>query len=82
MTVEAQFVALLLHDDTAQDFDSRRTSHHNTLHTNARLDLENFEWVYLGNRLSDLAEILTQGSWLKVAFRYVPPHEFGLKLCP
>ena len=67
MTVEAQFVALLLHDDTAQDFDSRRTSHHNTLHTNARLDLENFEWVYLGNRLSDLDKIRTGGSWLKVA---------------
>ena len=76
MTVEAQFVALLLHDDTAQDFDERRTSHHCALHTNARLDLENFKSVYLGNRLSDLAEILTQGSWLKVAFRYVPPTGF------
>ena len=73
---------LLLHDDTAQDFDSRRTSRHNTLHTNARLDLENFEWVYLGDRLTDFDEILTQGSWLQVAANFVPPHEFGLKLCP
>ena len=45
-------------------------------HTNARLDLENFEWLYLEDRLTDFDEILTQGSWLKVAFRYVPPHEF------
>ena len=76
MTVEAQFVALLLHDDTAQDFDSRRTSHHCALHTNARLDLENFDWLLLEDRLTDFDEILTQGSWLKVAFRYVPPTGF------
>ena len=79
MTVEAQFVALLLHDDTAQDFDSRRTSRHNTLHTNARLDLENFEWVYLKDRLTDFDEIRTGGSWLQVALENVPPTGFGLK---
>jgi hypothetical protein len=60
----------------------RRTSHHNTLHTNARLDLENFEWLYLGDRLSDLDKIRTGGSWAKVALENVPPHEFGLKWRP
>ena len=80
MTVEAQFVALLLHDDTAQDFDySSIGGHHNTLHTNARLDLENFEWVYLGDRLTDFDEIRTGGSWVKVALENVPPTGFGLK---
>ena len=48
-------------------------------HTNARLDVENFEWLYLKDRLTDFDEILTQGSWLKVALENVPPHEFGLK---
>ena len=51
-------------------------------HTNARLDLENFEWVYLKDRLTDFDEIRTGGSWLQVAANFVPPHEFGLKLCP
>ena len=46
------------------------------------LDLENFDWLLLGDRLTDFDEILTQGSWLKVALENVPPHEFGLKLCP
>ena len=53
-----------------------------TTHKCKLLDLENFESLSRVQFLSDLDEILTQGSWLKVAFRYVPPHEFWLKLRP
>ena len=45
-------------------------------HTNARLDLENFEWVYLKDRLTDFDEIRTGGSWSKVAFNERASHEF------
>ena len=55
---------------------------HCALHTKVRWDLENFESLSRVQFLSDLDEILTQGSWLKVALENVPPHEFGLKLCP
>ena len=45
-------------------------------HTNARLDVENFEWLYLKDRLTDFDEIRTGGSWVKVALENVPPTGF------